>query len=163
MRFRVYGPVGVMVSVAIAGVLWAGCGGGDTTSTTQIATETEAGGGAGGKTLEIRMGEFYFEPKSAAATAGQATIEAPNDGSVEHELVLFKTNKNPANLPTEANGDVDEEKLDKEAEGAGEIADVGAGETKSEEFDLTPGKYVMFCNLPGHYAQGMYGTITVTK
>lgn len=162
MRFRIYGLVGVMASVAIAAVLMAGCGDDGTSGTTQTATETEAAGGAG-KTLEIRMGEFYFEPKSAAAKAGHATIEAPNDGSVEHELVLFKTNKNPANLPTEANGNVDEERLDKEAEEAGEIADVEAGETKSEEFDLTPGKYVIFCNLPGHYAQGMYGTVTVTK
>jgi uncharacterized cupredoxin-like copper-binding protein len=70
---------------------------------------------------------------------------------------------NPAKLPTEANGDVDEEKLDETAEEAGEIADVEPGDTKSEEFDLKPGKYVMFCNIPGHYAQGMYGTLTVTK
>jgi len=164
MRFQIYGPVGMMVSAAIAGVLLAGCGGGDdTTSTTPAAAETEAAGGAGGKTLEIKMGEFYFEPSSATAKAGQTTIEAPNEGSVEHELVLFKTNADPASLPTEANGEVDEEKLDKEAEEAGEIADVEAGDTKSEEFDLSPGKYVMFCNLPGHYAQGMYGTVTVTK
>ena len=27
-------------------------------------------------------------------------------------------------------------------------------------FKLTAGKYVMFCNLPAHYAQGMYGTLT---
>jgi uncharacterized cupredoxin-like copper-binding protein len=84
-----------------------------------------------------------------------------NEGSVEHELVLFKSSKNPAELPTEASGDVDEEKLDQEAEEIGEIADVEAGDTKSEDFKLTPGKYVIFCNLPGHYAQGMYGTVTV--
>lgn len=29
--------------------------------------------------------------------------------------------------------------------------------------ELTPGEYVIFRNLLGHYAQGMYGTITVTK
>lgn len=165
MRVRMHGPAGVMVSVVIAGVLLAGCGGGDdeTTTPTGSATESEAAGGTGGKAVEIKMGEFYFEPQNATAEAGKTTIEAPNEGSVEHELVLFKTNKNPASLPTEKNGDVDEEKLDKEAEEIGEIADVEAGETKSEEFELTPGKYVMFCNLPGHYAQGMYGTVTVAK
>lgn len=161
MRLRIRRPVGVTALVAIAGALLAGCGGGDSTT---ITTETEAaGGGAGGQTVEIKMGDFYFQPQNATAKAGQTTIEAPNEGSVEHELVLFKTNKNPAKLPTEANGGVDEEKLDQEAEEAGEIADVEAGDTKSEKFNLTPGKYVMFCNVPGHYAQGMYGTVTVTK
>ena len=53
--------------------------------------------------------------------------------------------------------------MDKIAESAGEIPDVEAGETKSEEFELTPGKYVIFCNLPGHYAGGMYGTLTVSE
>jgi uncharacterized cupredoxin-like copper-binding protein len=91
------------------------------------------------------------------------TIDAPNDGQLEHELVLFKTNTDPANLPTASDGGVDEEKLDKVAGEVGEIADVEAGDSGSGKFDLTPGKYVMFCNLPGHYAQGMYGTLTVTK
>ncbi len=148
--------------LALAGVSLIGCGGGndDSTSAATEAETTEAADG-GGKTVEIKMGEFYFDPDEATAPAGKTTIEAPNEGSVEHELVLFKTNKNPADLPTESNGEVDEEKLDGEAEEAGEIADVEAGATKSERFDLSPGTYVMFCNLPGHYAAGMYGTVTV--
>jgi uncharacterized cupredoxin-like copper-binding protein len=149
--------------VAVAAIVIAGCGS-DSGTTTETETETAAGGGGGaGATLTIKMGDFYFSPKDATAKAGPTTIEAPNEGSVEHELVLFKTNMDPAKLPTEANGEVNEEKMDKIAEGAGEIADVEAGQTKSGQFKLTPGKYVMFCNLPGHYAQGMYGTLTVTE
>jgi uncharacterized cupredoxin-like copper-binding protein len=148
----------------IAGILVAGCGGGDDTSETTATSEETAGGEttAAAPTV-IKMGEFYFNPKNATAKAGKTTIEAPNIGKVEHELVLFKSDMDPAKLPTEANGGVDEEKMDKIAEEAGEIADVEAGDAKSEEFELTPGKYVMFCNLPGHYAAGMYGTLTVTK
>jgi uncharacterized cupredoxin-like copper-binding protein len=156
--------------VAINGILIAGCGGGGggTTTTTETETEAAGGGGAaegatGGKTVTIKMGDYFFAPKNATAKPGQTVIEAPNNGTVEHELVLFKTNANPAKLPTEAGGGVDEEKLDKTAQEMGEIADVEAGESKSESFKLTPGKYVMFCNLPGHYAQGMYGTLTVTE
>jgi uncharacterized cupredoxin-like copper-binding protein len=147
---------------AAAGLIAAGCGGGDETTT---VTETAATGGAaaGGNSLEIKMGDFFFDPKNGSAPSGPTTIEAPNEGSVEHELVVFKSDMNPANLPTESNGDVDEEKMDQEAEEKGEIPDVEPGETKSEDFELTPGKYVIFCNLPGHYAQGMYGTITVTE
>ena len=146
----------------IAGILVGGCGGGDGTSTTS-ETAGEATTGASGQATVIQMGEFFFKPKNATVKAGKATIEAPNIGKVEHELVLFKTTMSPAKLPTEANGGVDEEKMDKIAGETGEIPDVEAGNTKSEEFELTPGKYVMFCNLPGHYAAGMYGTLTVTK
>ena len=175
MRLLRRGPAWAAAVILLVVLFVAGCGGGGTTTDeTQAGAETqaeesEAGGGgaqaegAGGETLVIKMDDYSFEPKDAAAKAGSVTIEAPNEGTVEHELVLFKSDKNPADLPTESNGGVDEEKLDKEAEEVGEIADVEAGESKSETFDLTPGKYVMFCNLPGHYAMGMYGSLTVTK
>jgi uncharacterized cupredoxin-like copper-binding protein len=153
----------LLALVALAAVAIGGCGSSDETTTAATeAEETAAGTGAtGGKTVEIKMGDYFFAPKDASAQAGPTVIEAPNEGSVEHELVVFKTSMDPAKLPTEANGDVDEETMDKIAESAGEIADVEAGDTKSGNFELTPGKYVTFCNLPGHYAQGMYGTITV--
>jgi uncharacterized cupredoxin-like copper-binding protein len=170
MRASKQGLFVAMALAAIAAIFAVGCGSDSGTTTTTenedgtAATENEtAAGGGAGASLEIKMGDFFFAPKDTTAQAGATTIEAPNDGSVEHELVVFKTNMDPAKLPTEANGEVNEEKMDKVAESAGEIADVEAGETKSGKFNLTPGKYVVFCNLPGHYAQGMYGTLTVTK
>jgi uncharacterized cupredoxin-like copper-binding protein len=152
---RFAGTVGLLV---LTGIVIAGCG-----DSNDNSPATTAGGATGGKSLEIKMDDFFFQPKNATATAGATVIEAANVGAAEHELVLFKTNMDPAKLPTEANGGVNEEKLEQIAEEGGEIPDVEAGETESGDFELTPGKYVMFCNLPGHYAQGMYGTLTVTK
>jgi uncharacterized cupredoxin-like copper-binding protein len=147
------------------GLLAAGCGddsGTTTVETTASDTAASTGGGAAGSAaLEIKMDDYAFIPKNGQAKAGKTVITAPNVGAVEHEMVLFRTNMNPAKLPTEADGSVDEEKMDEVAEEGGEIADVEAGKSKSETFDLKPGKYVMFCNLPGHYALGMYGTLTV--
>lgn len=166
MRASMRGLFAVVALSAVAAVLVAGCGSDSGTTTTtenESAAAATGGGGAGGPTLSIKMGEFFFGPKNTAAHAGPTTIEAPNEGAVEHELVVFKTNMDPAKLPTEASGEVNEEKMDKIAESAGEIPDVEAGETKSAQFELTPGRYVIFCNLPGHYASGMYGTLTVTK
>ena len=137
-----------------------GCGGGGGNDTTTEA-HTTATGSSQGKAVEIRMADYSFNPSDATANAGKVTISAPNDGQVEHELVLARTDTSPTDLPTTSDGEVDEAKLEAKGEDAGEIADVAPQATKDGTFKLTPGKYVMFCNLPGHYAQGMYGTLTV--
>ena len=132
-------------------------------ATQASATETQAAqpaAGAGG--LTIGMKDYAFSPADPTANAGTVRISTPNQGQVSHEMVLLKTNQPAGSLPTLKNGEVDEEGL--EANGVdspGEIEDVGAGQTKSGTFKLTPGRYVMICNLPGHYRQGMYGTLTV--
>jgi uncharacterized cupredoxin-like copper-binding protein len=175
-RLRHLVPV---VLAAVAAVVIVGCGGGgsETTSQSEPSGKTGTGGstkkeseegsaiaGAGTeatRTLTVKMTDYAFNPKNPTIKAGTTTIEAVNEGKVEHELVIFQ-GKNPANLPTEPNGGVDEEKLDKMVGETGEIPEVQAGETKSAKFELKPGKYVVFCNVPGHYVAGMYGTLTVT-
>ena len=147
-----------------AGVIvlaFAGCGGGGNsegaTSQAQAHTQPAAGG-----SLTIGMSDYAFSPNDTATKAGTVRISAPNQGQLPHELVLLKTNQSPGSLSTLSNGEVDEEGLEaKGVESPGEIEDVGPGETKSATLKLTPGKYVMICNLPGHYKQGMYGSLRV--
>jgi uncharacterized cupredoxin-like copper-binding protein len=141
----------------LAAPVAAGCGGGDgdqteapSPTTTQATTQPPAASRA----LTVRMTEFAFDPKDAVAKAGKVTITAPNDGKVVHELVLLKTDADPANLPKKG-GKVDE------SASVGEIADVEAGSTKKATFKLATGKYAMVCALPGHYEGGMYGSLTV--
>jgi uncharacterized cupredoxin-like copper-binding protein len=141
-------------------VFVAGCGGDDNESTEPAATPAAAtetataAPAAAGNTLTVTMTEFAFDPKDATATAGKVTITAPNDGKVVHELVLLKTNADPAKLPMDGD-EVDESK------NVGEIPDVNPGSSKDVTLDLKPGKYAMVCNLPGHYKSGMYGSLTV--
>lgn len=141
--------VGVLLSVFIA----AGCGSDDTTSDTTSSATTETTQAASAA-ITIRMTEFAFSPKDARAKAGKVTITAPNDGNVVHELVVLRTDADPAALPMDG-ADVDE------STSVGEIADVEPGDTKKTTLDLEPGAYVMVCALPGHYESGMYGSLTV--
>ncbi len=150
----------ITAAVLTSGIVLSACGGGDGSSTTTQA-QTTPPSGASGKTLEIVMDDYTFSPSDATANAGRVTISAPNTGQLVHELVLAKTDADAGALPTTSDGEVDEAKLEARGEDAGEIADVEAQDTKEGTFKLTPGRYVMFCNIPGHYAQGMYGTLTV--
>ena len=151
----------VVTIVILAAPVAAGCGsdgdngdGGQGAAPSPTATQTATQPPAAERTLTIRMTEFAFDPNDAIAKAGKVTITAPNDGRVVHELVLLKTDEDPATLPKKGD-EVDE------STSVGEIADVEPGSTKEATFKLPPGKYAMVCALPGHYEGGMYGSLTV--
>ena len=151
----------VVTIVILAAPVAAGCGsdgdngdGGQGAAPSPTATQTATQPPAAERTLTIRMTEFAFDPNDAIAKAGKVTITAPNDGRVVHELVLLKTDEDPATLPKKGD-EVDE------STSVGEIADVEPGSTKEATFKLAPGKYAMVCALPGHYEGGMYGSLTV--
>lgn len=162
-----------VAAVTAFGAFAAGCGSDDETSSTAAeVTSDEASGEAdeateesatstppagGGETVKIEMGEFYYKPDQVPLKAGTVTIDAPNVGTAPHELVVAKTDDPPAKLPTSSDGSVDEAALDV----SGEVEEVASGASGSVTLDFAPGKYVMFCNLPGHYASGMYGGLTV--
>jgi uncharacterized cupredoxin-like copper-binding protein len=158
MRYR---NILLAVVVALAAGAVASCGGDDDGNGDGTTTAADTGTLGGASAVTIKMGEFYFNPKDVTAAAGTVEISAPNEGQTEHEMVLFRSDADPASLPVSGN-EVDEQAFEAQgAENLGEIEEVGPGQTKSGSFKLTTGKYVMICNLPGHYAQGMYGSVTV--
>lgn len=134
-----------------------GCGGSDDNgrdgqTTSSAPASTQASTASAG--LTVKMSDYAFAPNDAVAKAGKVTIVAPNDGKVVHELVVLRTDADPARLPMKG-GAVDE------STSVGEIADVEPGATKKVTLRLAPGKYAMVCALPGHYKAGMYGSLTV--
>jgi uncharacterized cupredoxin-like copper-binding protein len=99
-----------------------------------------------------------LDPTSAAA--GDVTFDIQNDAGQTHEFVVFETDLAPDALPTDDTGAVDEE-----GEGVthiDEVEDVTAGSSATLTVNLEAGAYVVICNLPGHYAQGMHTAFTVT-
>ena len=94
-------------------------------------------------------------------TPGVHTIAFTNAGTVDHEVVIFKTDRTDLHMPLAASGDIDEESplLTKVAD-SGDPLKPGHHETFKTD-DLTPGHYVAVCNLTGHYMKGMSLNITV--
>jgi uncharacterized cupredoxin-like copper-binding protein len=107
-----------------------------------------------GETVVVELKEWSVTPDKSSVAAGRVTFEAKNVGTIPHELVVLKTA-----LPADALV-VEESVVNEDASGEliGEIEEdeLAAGQSSSTSFDLTPGKYVLFCNIPAHYQSGMF-------
>ena len=125
-----------------------------------IAWQASTGAPAGGNT-QVRVTEAGMSLKldRAAVPAGKVTFVVINSDKVKHEAVLLKTDQAPDALIMAS----DENKADEEAsaENVGEV-EVEAGTTGTVTMDLTPGKYVLICNMVDHYKAGMYSAFEVT-
>jgi uncharacterized cupredoxin-like copper-binding protein len=116
------------------------------------------GGDEGG--VSATLADFSITLDSDSAPAGDVTFDVSNDAGQTHEFVVFQTDLAPDQLPTNEDGDVDEE-----GEGVtlvDEIEDIEAGSSESLTVNLDAGSYVLICNLPGHYEQGMHTGFTAS-
>jgi uncharacterized cupredoxin-like copper-binding protein len=125
-----------------------------TTTTTPSATAKSGAVAAKGGKITVDSTEFKFDPTQITADAGKLSITLDNKGKIEHELVVLKTDESPDALP------VSGQRVSEDA-AVGEVSETKAGATKTETIDLKPGSYVFVCNIPGHYEDGMRGTLTV--
>ncbi len=105
--------------------------------------------------MNVELGEMYVTPTSKTVKAGNVKFVVKNAGKMLHELVIIKSDTAYDALPV-TNGRVSEDGS------VGEVADIEAGATKDGTFKLEPGKYILLCNISGHYAGGMRETLTVT-
>ena len=135
------------------------CGGDDEKSSTPSATttgSTDQTTSTGQSTVKASLGEYFIKLDKSSVPAGPVRFNVSNDGKVEHEFVVIKTNLAPAKLPVKGN-EADEDV----GPSPGEIPSVKPGQNKTLAVTLKPGKYVLICNLPGHYKLGQYIGFTV--
>jgi uncharacterized cupredoxin-like copper-binding protein len=103
--------------------------------------------------VNVSLKEFSVNLASSQAAAGKVTFSVRNSGSVTHEFVVIRTNKQAGDLLKGSRAD--------EAGNVGETGDLKAGTSKSLTLHLKPGHYALICNLPGHYAAGQHADFTV--
>ena len=108
----------------------------------------EAGEGVNLNVLVTEMAVAH----PASVAAGKVTFVARNKGAVEHELVVVR---GTAKLP------VKNFKADENGRDLGEIEDIEPGKTKRLTLTLVAGKYLLLCNIVGHYQLGMRSVLTV--
>jgi uncharacterized cupredoxin-like copper-binding protein len=131
-------------------------------SSEPIATTTAPAASAAGTTVEIELGEegpqLYLRATPATVAAGTVTFAVSNVGAMPHQMVVLKTDVAADKLPAGDGGKASEEGR------VGATTDIApGGDDQYLTFDdLEPGKYVLICNVPGHYGLGQYASFEVT-
>jgi uncharacterized cupredoxin-like copper-binding protein len=155
-----------LAGLAAAAVLVLAACGDDSTA----SKETTAKSAQGAQIVTVTgVSDYKFEVSSTKLKAGSTTFKFTNNDDKSHEMVLFKTDLATDKLPADAaTGKVDEE-------GAGittlgEVPEVGQSESGELTADLTPGTYLLVCNVvekeadgteKSHFTHGMHATLTV--
>ena len=155
MKFRWMGTIGLASALALTAC--GGGGGGETASPSPAGGE----GGGEGQTLEVEGTDtLRFEPDTLQVAADQPfTVVLNNPSSQPHNFVLVEPGQEQA-VATAAGSDGD---IDEDAEGvinAGDVVQAGGDEDIDFE-GLSAGEYTYICTVPGHFAAGMVGTLTV--
>lgn len=108
--------------------------------------------------IRADLSDFSVTLTSGEVRAGQVTFVVRNVGSSAHNFVVIRTDAAPDKLA-----------IDPRTQAASEDGRVGAleepfapGQTLNLRLDLGPGRYVLICNVPGHYQLGMRAGLTVT-
>lgn len=104
--------------------------------------------------VAVTAKDFAFTLDKTTAQAGQVTFTIQNNGPSTHEFVVFQTDLAPDQLPVNPNTST----VSEDAAGItriDEIPTIAVNASASLTVSLAPGRYVLICNLPAHYGQGM--------
>ena len=107
-------------------------------------------------TLVAQLSDFKVTLDHPSIAAGHVVIGIRNTASMEHELKVIKTCVAPDQLPIDgATAKASEQGK------VGEVLNIGAGASRKLVLELAAGKYVLLCNIAGHYQLGMHTALEV--
>src|SRR6059058_4024133 len=128
-----------------------------------LAAAIVALAGCGGSTpspaaaVRIRERDFRIAAPRIAR-AGEVTFSVHNEGPDTYEVIIVRSRDPRLPLRRDAMT-VDEDAVKRETAGA--VEDVDPGTTGTATVRLRPGRYVLFCNMAGHYRGGMHTELVV--
>ncbi len=106
-------------------------------------------------TVSVVMKEWSFNASVRKVLAGNVTFVVRNAGKMPHEFLILRTDKPAKALPMRGVKAI-------ETGSKGRLRAFAAGSTKRLTLNLAPGKYVLLCNMPGHYKAGQAISFVVT-
>lgn len=114
-------------------------------------------GGSNARAVNVKVRDFAIKaPKRIAA--GEVVLRVTNTGPDTHELLLARSDGYKLPLRRD-NLTVDESRIERRT--IGTLEDVQPGAGRAWKLQLPPGRYVLFCNMSGHYLGGMQRELIV--
>ena len=98
----------------------------------------------------VDLSDYKIVTDHPTITAGHVVIGIRNHAAMAHELKVIKTDLAPDLLPVD--GATAKAKEDGKV---GELLNIAGGVSRKLVLELGPGKYVLICNVAGHYQLGM--------
>jgi uncharacterized cupredoxin-like copper-binding protein len=165
----------------VVGSLALGACGSSKKATGKTTTTSSSGGvtvpkSTGGTTVNATLGDtngtdgpMTLTATPSSAAAGDVSITVKNAGTIDHEMIVLKTDTPFDQLPVVDAGDppapvaTGADKID-EANNVGETGepDLKAGESRTFTIKgMAAGHYVFACNIAKHYGLGMRAAFTV--
>jgi uncharacterized cupredoxin-like copper-binding protein len=176
----------VLLGAALLSLGVVACGdNGDTKTVTVNGGDESKTAGDKGKVVKVELGEsgskYFVKPDQESVEAGKVTFEVTNVGKLYHEFIVYSNVDDvaPGDLPV--NKEEDEAALvEEDIVGEAPYAtppivppDKKPGDAdhriRSEGWgaeltvDLDPGKYILLCNLSGHYTKSKQYTAFTAK
>jgi plastocyanin len=119
------------LTLALCSLFVAGCGGDDDSGRTVTASANSK--------LRVIADEYSFDPSTIVLKgAGTLTLTLRNEGSLAHNLKVFRGDEEIDGTPT-----------------------LPAGQSESTRLNLEHGSYRMVCTVGDHEQLGMRGTVQV--
>ena len=111
--------------------------------------------------LDLSTATMGVRVSRSTAPAGAVTFQVTNTSKeTVHEMVVMHLKDAADPLPYAGDdAKVDESKADKR----GEVPDLDPGKSGTLTVNLEPGRYLLICNQPRHFASGMWTLFEVTK
>ncbi len=111
--------------------------------------------------LDLSKATMGIKANPASVPAGDVTFNVTNSSKdTIHEMIVMYMKDPSQPLPYIQ----DESRVDEDKAGdKGEVSELDPGASGSLTVHLDPGKYLLICNVPGHYAAGMWTEFEVTK
>jgi uncharacterized cupredoxin-like copper-binding protein len=109
--------------------------------------------------LDLTKATMGIKASPGEVKAGAVTFKVKNDSKdTVHEMIVMLMADPAKALPYIAN----ESRVDEDKAGdKGEVSELDPGKSGTLTVDLKPGKYLLICNVPGHYGAGMWAEFTV--
>lgn len=109
-------------------------------------------------TVAVSETSYNISLDTSSVPAGDVTFNVSNNASdTPHELLVIRTDTAADSMPTDDSGNLMEDQLNI----VGKAEDISPGGSATISVTLEPGHYVLACNLPGHFSQGMHIDFTV--